>query len=250
MRYASDFRGIARQALRNHWGVAIGTGFVAGLFGVSGTIISNIEWRKYKDVLDFQYRYLLLLVFIAFISIALVWFLICLFLGGPIKLGYARFNKKLIGGYEVSFSDLFSRFDMFWKGFGMQFLMGLYTFLWSLLFIIPGIIAAFSYAMTPYILEENPQMTVNEAIFYSKEMMRGNKWRLFCLYFSFIGWSLLCTLSLGIGYLWLGPYVSAAEAAFFYDVSGKFPNPTYHQYDQNRPNPTYQQYGQNPNTMF
>ena len=63
-------------------------------------------------------------------------------------------------------------------------------------------------------------MTAREAIAASKEMMRGNRWRLFCLGFSFIGWSLLCALTLGIGTLWLRPYEEAAHAAFYREVSG------------------------------
>lgn len=131
----------------------------------------------------------------------------------------------------------------------MQLLVGIYTFLWTLLLIIPGIIAAFSYAMTPYILEENPYMPINEAIRQSKVMMYGNKWRLFCLEISFIGWALLSVLTCGIGFLWLAPYINAAECAFFFDVSGKYRNqnvppnyqtpPTYQQYPNN--NPPYQQ---------
>ena len=74
--------------------------------------------------------------------------------------------------------------------------------------------------MAPYILAENPDMTTREAIAASKEMMRGSRWRLFCLGFSFIGWSMLCILTLGIGNLWLRPYREAAQAAFYRDLSG------------------------------
>lgn len=97
---------------------------------------------------------------------------------------------------------------------------GLYTFLWSLLFIIPGIIAAYSYAMTGYILAEDPELTAGEAISRSKEMMSGNRFRLFCLQFSFIGWEILSALTLGIGNLWLRPYKQAAVAAFYREISG------------------------------
>jgi hypothetical protein len=106
--------------------------------------------------------------------------------------------------------------------------------------------------MAPYILEENPGMPVNEAIRLSKEMMQGNKWRLFCVQISFIGWSLLSILTCGIGFLFLSPYISAAECAFFYDVSGRFRNqgvagnqvpPAYQQYQDN--SQTYQQYPNN-----
>ena len=87
--------------------------------------------------------------------------------------------------------------------------------------MIPGIIASYRYAMTPYILLENPGMTANEAIKKSKELMQGNKWRLFCLQFSFIGWSILCVFTLGIGFLWLVPYMEAANAAFYREISAE-----------------------------
>ena len=100
-----------------------------------------------------------------------------------------------------------------------NFLRGLYTFLWMLLLVIPGIIAAFNYAMVPYVLAENPELTASEALARSKALMRGNRWRLFCLGFSFIGWGLLAGLTLGIGNLFLVPYQQAATAAFYRDIS-------------------------------
>lgn len=82
------------------------------------------------------------------------------------------------------------------------------------------IIASYSYAMTEYILADHPELSASEAISRSKEMMEGNRWRLFCLEFSFIGWSILCAFTLGIGYLWLTPYKEAAKAAFYREISG------------------------------
>ncbi|MBQ2829458.1 MAG: DUF975 family protein [Oscillospiraceae bacterium] len=99
----------------------------------------------------------------------------------------------------------------------------LYVLGWSLLFIIPGIVAGYSYAMTPYILAENPEMEPKDAIRASKEMMIGNRWRLFCLEISFIGWSLLASLTFGIGYFVLTPYQQAAQAAFYRELTGAQP---------------------------
>lgn len=90
----------------------------------------------------------------------------------------------------------------------------------QLLLIIPGIMASYSYAMTGYILAEHPELTASEAIAQSKDMMAGNRWRLFCLQFSFIGWDILCALTLGIGNLALRPYRHAAEAAFYRELCG------------------------------
>ena len=99
-------------------------------------------------------------------------------------------------------------------------LQAVYIFLWTLLLIIPGIMASYSYAMTGYILAEHPELTAGEAIAQSKAMMAGNRWRLFCLQFSFIGWDILCALTLGIGNLALRPYEMAAIAAFYREISG------------------------------
>ena len=74
--------------------------------------------------------------------------------------------------------------------------------------------------MTDYILAEHPELTASEAIAQSKAMMAGNRWRLFCLQFSFIGWSILCTLTLGLGNLALQPYEMAAIAAFYRELCG------------------------------
>ena len=101
-----------------------------------------------------------------------------------------------------------------------RLLQSLYVLLWSLLLIIPGIIAGYSYAMTEYILAEHPELTAGEAIDCSKQMMSGNRWRLFCMQFSFIGWNLLSALTLGIGSLWVRPYQQAATAAFYREISG------------------------------
>ena len=232
MMCAADFRRIARESLKGKWGIALGTGLVAsllgGTIGSGGTSVSansaSVEQRISSGELEnFFYsdafRHLLPLIFIIG-AIAVVWSLVILVLGGAVSLGYAKFNLNLVDGQPSRFDDLFSEFHRSWPAFCLQFLMGLFVFLWSLLFIIPGILAAFSYSMATYIMAENPDMTAREAIAASKEMMRGNRWRLFCLGFSFIGWSLLCVLTLGIGTLWLRPYEEAAPAAVYRDLSG------------------------------
>ena len=91
--------------------------------------------------------------------------------------------------------------------------------------------------MAPYILYENPGMRPMAALKASKELMRGNKWRLFCLQFSFTGWALLCALTAGIGYLWLCPYQETAQASFYRQIcwerSNGQPNPgDFHQQTQ------------------
>ena len=105
---------------------------------------------------------------------------------------------------------------------GGMLLMSAYVFLWSLLLIVPGVIKALSYALTPFILHDKPELSANEAIELSMKMMEGRKMDLFLLYLGFFGWALLCVLTLCIGFLWLEPYIYATIAAFYEDVKADY----------------------------
>ena len=102
-------------------------------------------------------------------------------------------------------------------------LVMLYTFLWSLLFVIPGIIKSYSYAMTPYILIDRPELSATDAVKESEKMMNGHKMDLFILDLSFIGWILLSMLTCGILLLYVEPYMQAARAAFYLELKGPEP---------------------------
>ncbi len=120
--------------------------------------------------------------------------LVSIILGGATKYGYANFLFKLLNKEEVAVSDLFSEYSRIGSGFVMNLLTGIYLMLWTLLFPPVGIVKSFSYALTPYIMAENPNVGANEAITMSREMMNGNKGKLFFLRLSFIGWALLLAL--------------------------------------------------------
>jgi len=137
---------------------------------------------------------------------------------GPMTLGYAMFAISIFRKRETSPAEVFYGFERFGKAFGLYIVMSIFIFLWTLLLIVPGIIAAFRYSMSFYILADNPNMGIMEALNASKEMMRGNKWKFFCLNLSFIGWAILGALSCGIGYLWLLPYIEVTIIAF-YDIA-------------------------------
>ena len=240
--------------------MSILTGFVASLIGANiatgggGGGNTNSDSDSTRMLIEeftatefwLQFRAIIIGLIVALV----IWLIITIVIGGAGKLGYAIFNLKLVDNKEAEFKDLFSQFHRLGDGFCMNFLVGLYTVLWTLLFIIPGIIKTFSYAMTPYILAENPGMTATDAITESRRIMDGNKWRLFCLGFSFIGWALLCatpaligigiltgialrtqnilallwiiplSIPLSAGALFLNPYQEAAWAAFYRDISG------------------------------
>lgn len=211
---AKTLRIRARENLRGNWGIAIGVAAVAALLG--GMLVGsgflpelNYSWsRNYSQYHEVSEGFRInfgsgALGFAAFI------------LGGVLQLGYAQFLLKQHDGQEVRFNDLFSQFDRFGQGFAQCFLRGLYTALWSLLFVIPGIIKSLSYSMTPFLMAEHPNMTAGEAIARSKDLMDGHKMDLFVLHLTFLGWDILAALTLNLGNLLLNPYKNAAYAAFY-----------------------------------
>ena len=221
---AKTLRARARANLTGNWGVSIAVAVVAALLGglIAGisflpeleTVIP-IEYfpalQKFSDwwneglhigrvTLNFRSG---IFGFAAFL------------LGGVLQMGYADFLLKQHDGKETAFNDLFSKFDYFGTGFAQRFLRSLYTFLWSLLFIIPGIIKGYAYAMTPFILAEHPELTASQAIRLSEDLMDGHKSDLFVLDLTFIGWNILVTLTWNLGNIALNPYKNAAHAAFY-----------------------------------
>lgn len=140
---------------------------------------------------------------------------------GPFALGLAMLSLRVVRRQNISVEMLFDGFRDFVRSLVASLLMIIFVCLWSLLLIIPGIIAALSYAMTFYILADNPDLTASEAITKSKIMMFGHKTELFWLYLSFIGWAFLCLLTAGIGFLWLLPYIHTSTAIFYQQIKGE-----------------------------
>ena len=102
--------------------------------------------------------------------------------------------------------------------------MLLYTLLWTLLLVIPGIIKGYAYSMTPYVMNDHPELDAEDCIHESRMIMRGHKWKLFCLDLSFIGWAILCLFTLGIGFLWLQPYMESSHAKFYEELKARRDN--------------------------
>ena len=127
-------------------------------------------------------------------------------------LSLVRVYLNVIKGGTPKAEDAFSGFDDFWAAFKVSFLVGLFTLLWSLLFVIPGIVKCFSYSMSNYILAENKGKSALECINESKKITNGYKMDLFILSLSFIGWSFVCAITLGIATIWVGPYIQATFA--------------------------------------
>ena len=218
MQYSS-LRARARENLRGKWGISIGAMLVAGIF--SATMVSggfSLNLNIDTQVLERMPTAVAAVLTAAAASVASAGSalnLLQLILGGVVQLGYGKFLLAQHDGREYQVKDLFSQFDRFSVGFLQRFLRALYTFLWGLLFIIPGIVKGYAYAMTPYILTDHPEMTAKQAIQLSQELMDGYKTDLFVLGLTFIGWDILNLLTLGIGSFWLSPYKEATRTAFY-----------------------------------
>jgi uncharacterized membrane protein len=144
--------------------------------------------------------------------------IVSLIIGGPLGLGLAHFILALSRNQNPELEQLFQGFNNFARALGAYLLIVIFTILWLILLIIPGIIAAISYSMTFYILAEDSSIGAMEAIDKSKKMMDGYKMKYFLLSLRFIGWALLCVLTAGIGFLWLMPYMQVSFAKFYDDI--------------------------------
>jgi uncharacterized membrane protein len=149
-------------------------------------------------------------------AFSLVIDLIFSFISLPLSVGIVFYMIKLVRNEEFSLSNLFEFYDgRIITVFVLSFLVGIFVFLWSLLFIIPGIIAAISYTMYIYIyadgVKENPMDVISE----SKRLMNGYKWDYFVFNLSFIGWMLLGAVSFGLAYIYVVPYVFVSEVMYY-----------------------------------
>ena len=233
-----DFRAAARRALRGFWLMAIAVTFVTSLLGgvaVSGGFpggsrteidmeelqaLPDAEGNPLVEMVAYMNQYNESHPYVAATARFLgVLAAVQLLVGGPVMLGYIRFKLHRLDGEEAKFSDLFSCFDRFLEGLWMRIRTLLQIILWTLLFIIPGIVAAYRYAMVPYLMAEHPDMSVSQAFERSKAMMNGHKGELFLLHLSFIGWWLVSALTLGLGALVVTPYMSFSETAFYRNLA-------------------------------
>lgn len=221
---AKEHRAAARAALSGRWGLAIAAGLVAtAIMGGASFSFSfpasfesgNINVSNEEAV---KIIVTVLLVFAAVFAIAFIAGSLYGIFSSIIQAGYCSFNLKLIDYEEPAFRDLFSQFRNAKSIIVAYLLRFAFELIGYMLFIVPGIIISYNYAMVPFILADNPSVSAKEALRMSKEMMYGNRWKLFCLQFSFIGWILLTILSLGVGSIWLTPYQNAALASFYREL--------------------------------
>lgn len=140
----------------------------------------------------------------------------------PLTFGYDTIFLRNLRGEPVGVEHMFDGFRDYGRIFVTLLWQNILITLWTLLLIVPGIVKALAYALTPYILLDNPKLSTVEAIHLSREMMFGYKAKLFLLLLSFIGWGILCIFTCCIGYLWLIPYIQSSMAAFYEDVRADY----------------------------
>jgi len=137
---------------------------------------------------------------------------------GPLFVGLIVAIKDNLEGREAKVKTLFSTVNNLGKTFVVSLLTGVYVLLWSLLFVIPGIIKSYAYALVYYIHNEDPDMKAKDVIAKSEKMMNGHKWELFCLEFGYIGWIILSMFTFGILLFWVLPKMETAKYLFYQEL--------------------------------
>lgn len=165
-----------------------------------------------------------LIVFILQIVFRILSFIVNLLII-PLSLGLIKYFLMFAKSQKPSIANLFDGYKYsFGNSILASILVSIYTFLWTLLLIVPGIIKKYAYSMTLFIIADEPNISANEAIKKSEAMMKGYKWNYFLLELSFIGWALLAIFTCGIGYLWLTPYMQTTTLHFYLKVKEEYEN--------------------------
>lgn len=236
---ARDFKIIARDALKGNRFIAIIAGFIASFFGgltVNSYMVSiNVTFKQSEgsqggdvtalmplatqgDIGYGEIWAIIAVIVFGLAALSMVYSILQLFVGSAVSIGYSQFNLDIIDGRKANISELFSRFEQLKTAIYTKLLATLRVLLGTLLFIVPGVIMSYSYAMSNFVLAENPDMNAREALRESKRIMKGNRWRFFCLQMSFFGLALLSLLTFGIGLIWFIPYQQATYAAFYREI--------------------------------
>ena len=153
--------------------------------------------------------------------IVIISILLRVFLFNPLEFGGYRFFKKNLSNPGTGVGTMAEGFGNYGHTFMTLFLRDLFLCLWSILFVIPGIVKSYSYMLVPYLIKDNPELSATEAITRSREMMNGHKWEAFVLDLSFIGWFLLGAVTADlVNIFWTQPYHKSARARFYMERAG------------------------------
>ncbi|MFC9600094.1 DUF975 family protein [Peribacillus butanolivorans] len=208
----SELKREALLSLKGKWGVAVSLMLLLFLINVILPMIVEVigsggftQWFAQEETPVWSD------IFGTVLSIALI----------PLTIATTWFYLNIVRKGNPDIPEVFAIYKdgkTSFKIIGASILQGIFIFLWSLLFIIPGIIKSLSYSQLFFLLKDHPQLTVLEAFSESKKRMKGLKWKYFLMHLSFIGWGILCIFTLGIGLLWLAPYAGTTMAAFYNEL--------------------------------
>ncbi|MFT9599110.1 DUF975 family protein [Mesobacillus sp.] len=197
------------EALKGKWGIGVLLTFLVFLITTFVPMIVEIfasgGFRTWANQTETPVIADLLNIFFSFLFIPLsaagYWFYLTI----------ARWNDPKISEVFAVYKD----WELSLKVIGTAILVGIFTMLWMLLLIIPGLIKGISYSQSFFLLRDNPEYSALEAITESKKRMKGYKWKFFLMNLSFIGWVFIAIFTLGIGFLWLSPYIATTNANFY-----------------------------------
>ena len=233
-----ELMGMARESLKGKWGVAVGASLILAvvliiylslIVGLQMPAIIHTQQAQmqaiaaahqaHQPIAAMPHPKIEIPLTTRLMGYALQ--LLQAIVTAPLMIGISIFFLKIARRQDPLLSDLAGGFYFFIKAVLTYFLMMLFILLWSLLLIVPGIIAAYSYAMVWFVLAEDTTLSPLQALKKSKETMSGKRWKLFCLQCRFIGWYLLSVLTCYIGVFWLFPYFKTAMTHFYLDVKGR-----------------------------
>ena len=221
MKTNQEYKNAALAALKGNWAAAVVATIIIMVISAMLSLPSTLLSLALVDASVAVAVQGIDLVTLNYVGYGLIFLIIC-----PLAVGAASAFRRLLtaGDGNVTSNMVDDTLSGYWRNVWGMLLMCIFITLWSLLLVIPGIIKSFSYAMTPYILKDYPELSANQAINLSRKMMKGHKFDLFWLYLSFIGWMILNLFTFGIGSFWLIPYMYTAQAAFYQDDKNQYQN--------------------------
>lgn len=226
--FSKDFKKLSLNQLRGKWGSVIIAFLIAMLVIMAMSAVLQFPATVITLIQSHSSGVFALITAVFSAVIILILSIIGLILSGCIMYGISNYMLRFVRNGETNISYIFSGFsygiNVIKRSFVLYLLIEIFTFLWSLLFVIPGIVASLSYSQAFFILVDDDNISASEALRLSKRMMKGYKGKLFCLLLSFIGWILLCCLTFGIGFIFLMPYLQTAYANFYEYLRGIYEN--------------------------
>ena len=225
----------AKQVLRQNYWMALLVSFIVLLLGSAPNSLRlnfnystdveyyNSQFSPFSAHMRLPFAGALAGFFATYaLLLSIVFFVVRIFVSNPVQVGSDRyFMESRVG--DAPFATLFSAFGnpAYWNVVKVMFLRNLFIFLWSLLFVIPGIYKAYQYRMVDYLLAENPYLPYDRVFEISRQMTDGEKFNIFVLDLSFFGWLFLGTLLLYVGAIFVHPYINATYAELYAAMRAK-----------------------------